>query len=137
MPVIMHTAPPAALPKPVTVEAEDPSNYWYGAGVQDCLPCSGSKRVQYIGAGNFLIVYATVPAAGRWRLTIAYTSDTPRALQITVAGGSTNTITLPGSGGWSTPKTAATMMSFSAGQVLIRFDNSQARAPDIDKITIS
>ncbi|WP_432827570.1 hypothetical protein [Dactylosporangium sp. CA-092794] len=130
---------PAAAFAPIPVQAEDPANYWYGAGVQDCVPCDGGKKVQYIGdydnAGKYLLVYVDVPAAGSWPLTVTYETDTARSLRVSVSGGSSTSLTLAGAG-WTAPRTARMTLTFPAGRVTIRFDNPSGRAPDVDKIVV-
>jgi hypothetical protein len=131
---------PKAAPEPpfspVAVQAEDPGNDRFEAEVVDCARCDGGKRVRFSGDRGYLVVYADIPLAGTWPLTLTYATDTARTIRVTVAGGSTVTAVLSGAGDVMSPATITLDLAFPAGRVAIRFDNPKARAPDVDKVVI-
>jgi hypothetical protein len=127
------SAPPFT---PVAVQAEDAGNDRLLAEVTDCVQCDGGKRVELSGSGGYLVVYADVPVAGTWPLTLVYTTDTARTVRITVSGGSAVTATLAGTDDRTSPATTTLHVAFPAGRVAIRFDNLDGGAPAIDKVVI-
>ncbi|WP_238432050.1 S8 family serine peptidase [Streptomyces cavernae] len=126
-------------------EAEAAVNSRTGtAGVISCAACSGGALVGFVGSGTAgtgtLTVNGVLPAAGpgTYRVAIAFTNgDTSRPLQISVNGGTPQTVEFGTTGSFSTPGTKTMTLSLTAGINRITFSNPSDWGPDIDAITIA
>ncbi|MDP4276358.1 MAG: T9SS type A sorting domain-containing protein [Bacteroidota bacterium] len=100
--------------------------------------CSGRAKAGWLGnrADNYLEfrdVYANV--AGNYTLKLTILSGEDRSATMTVNGKDTVLKKL-NSGGWESPKTFTYPVTLKAGYNTIRFANSSAWVPDIDKVEI-
>jgi hypothetical protein len=113
------------------VQAEDPANVLGGgAKVTACATCEGGARVRYLGT---LAVPIEVPTAGRRTVTVHYTCDGERELQVAINGGTPTAQWVTGTD-WATPRTFRYTATLPAGRSTLTILNG---GPDIDKITIS
>lgn len=125
-------------------EAESSANTLTGtASVIACSACSGGQRVGHLGkqstgAGTLTVrnVNAT-GGAGTYRVTIAFTNGSAsRSSQISVNGGTAQTVTFGTTGSFATPGNQTVTLTLAAGSNTITFSNSSASAPDVDAITV-
>ncbi|MBQ1027850.1 hypothetical protein [Micromonospora sp. C95] len=120
--------------RPASVEAEDPANLLTeGAGIAVCGACEGGARVRYVGR---LTAYLTTATAGSRTITVSYTVNGERSIQISINGAAPTTHRLTGTD-WDIPRTFRYTATVPAGRVSMAFYNDAGPAPDIDKITIS
>lgn len=122
-----------------TYEAESPVNTLSGkASVADCGSCSGGKKVGGLYQGSSLQFNGiTVNEAGSYRVTVAYISGDPRAVNISVNGGSAVNYDFPKTADWSTVGTYDITMQLAAGANTILFFDGNWYSPDIDSITVT
>lgn len=100
--------------------------------------CSGGAKAAYIGnrADNYIEfrdVFAV--AAGKYTLTIAYSSAENRSATISVNGKDT-TVSNFKSGSSTVFKNLSIPVSLNKGSNTIRFSNATSWMPDLDKITV-
>jgi|GEM_PF-517598 len=126
------------------IEAEDSGNTFAGnTKVATCPACSGGKRVGSVGngAGNTLTFnHVSVPTAGSYTLTIAYTNgDTvTRSASMSINGGTAVTVgNFTPTADANTVNTITTTVALNAGTNTITFGNSSYWAPDFDKIMLT
>jgi hypothetical protein len=103
-----------------------------------CSACSGGQKVGFIGngAGNFVTVNGVTPsAAGDRTLTITYLLSGSRSFFVSVNGGAAVEVKLTGTS-FATPVTTTIPVTLNAGANSIKFFNSSAYAPDLDKISV-
>jgi len=110
-----------------------------GARIASCSACSGGKKVGYVGnnSGSLRFNGVTTGVAGPATVTIAYASGQTRSAQLTVNGGTEQTIAFPTTGGFSKPGTLSVTVTLNAGGNTLRFGNRNGWAPDFDKITVA
>ncbi|NEM91861.1 carbohydrate-binding protein [Galbitalea soli] len=135
-------------------EAESTANTLGGtAVVSSSTGASGGKYVGYIGqgSGNSLQFNGvTATAAGSYALVIQYANDEfstggagyntnsiNRFADISVNGGTATRVYFRVTGSWSTFLTAVATVQLNAGANTVKFTNSSAYAPDIDKLSIA
>jgi chitodextrinase len=137
------SATTAASATTISIEAEASTNTLAGgAVVQNCSGCSGGKDVGYIGNNSGTLTFNfSVSTAGSYNLTIAYVNgdSSARTAQISVNGGTAQTVSFAPTGSWTTPNnlTLSSPISLNSGANTIEFSNSSSWAPDIDKITLT
>jgi hypothetical protein len=121
------------------VEAEAAGNTLAGAvAAAACATCSAGAKVRFIGNGsaNYEIVNnLTVPSAGSRTLTITYELDGSRSFFLSVNGGPGVEVPVTGTS-WSTPATRTLTVNLNAGTNSIKFYNTGAYAPDLDRIAV-
>ena len=103
-----------------------------------CSACSGGQKVGFIGngAGNFVTVNGVTPsAAGDRTLTITYLLSGSRSFFVSVNGAAAVEVKLTGTS-FATPVTTTIPVTLNAGANSIKFFNSSAYAPDLDKISV-
>ncbi len=128
-------APTSAAFVPLTIDATDPRNRASGTEATLCPACVSGSRVKYLGQGHTLVVPVTdVPVAGLRTMTIVYTCDGTRPLQVSVAGGVPVSLSLSGIG-WETPMRVTIPIDLPAGDSDIAFFGADP-APDLDRIII-
>ena len=114
---------------------------------------SGGKYVGYIGLGaanTLTFNNVTVSAAGTYRMVITYANGelgdgasnynsniVDRSADISVNGGIAKKVYFRNTLGWSNYRTTVVDVTLAAGNNTIKFSNSSAYAPNIDKIEIA
>jgi hypothetical protein len=112
---------------------------------------SGGKYVGYIGNGsaNTLTFQVSAASAGRYVMNVRYannqvsgsgnynTNVVSRAAQISVNGGTAQTVMFRNNYSWSTYWDLPVPVTLSAGTNTISFANASAYAPNIDRITVA
>jgi hypothetical protein len=102
-----------------------------------CSTCSGGAKVRFIGNGtaNTATLTVNAAAAGSRQLRITYELSGSRSFFVSVNGGTATEVALTGTS-WSAPATATTTITLAAGSNTVRFFNTGAWAPDLDRIDI-
>jgi hypothetical protein len=121
-----------------TVEAES-GTLSGSTRLSSCSACSGGTKVGFIGNGasNFVTVNGVTPsAAGNRTLTITYLLNGSRSFFVSVNGAAAVEVKLTGTS-FSTPVTTTIPVTLNAGANSIKFSNSSAYAPDLDKISVN
>ncbi|WP_171687163.1 NPCBM/NEW2 domain-containing protein [Paenibacillus planticolens] len=106
--------------------------------VSSCTPCSGGKKVGYIGnnAANYaLFSNINAPVAGLYNLRIDYLTGAPRSFFISVNNGAGLEVPLNGPD-FNTVLSAMISIELQAGSNTIKFYNNTAYGPDLDRIGI-
>lgn len=121
-------------------EAEAAGNTLNGSAIANgCSGCSGGTKVRFIGnnTNNWVAVNGvTATSAGTHQLTIHGVVSGTRTFFVSVNGASASQVSLTGTD-WATPVTATINVSLNAGTNSIRFFNTGANAPDLDRIVIN
>src|SRR5256886_6594981 len=102
-----------------------------------CSAWSGGSEGGRIGKGMGTLQINGVTAAtgGRATVKLVYVNgDSSRVAHLSVNGAPAVSLTFPGTGGWSTPGTLVLTMNLKAGGNTLKFFNTDAAAPDFDKI---
>jgi hypothetical protein len=108
-----------------------------GAKVSTCSPCSGGKKVGFVGNGGTLQFNGvSASAAGSVTVTISYASGAARSAQLSVNGGTAKTLNFASTGSYTTVGTLATTVTLKSGSNTLKFSNSSGWAPDFDKIVV-
>src|SRR5581483_6682200 len=104
-----------------------------------CSPCSGGKKVGFVGnnAGTLQFNGVTTGAAGSATLTIAYASGQARNASLSVNGGTATSISFASTGSYTTEGKKTVTVTLKSGSNTLKFSNSSGWAPDFDKITVS
>jgi hypothetical protein len=110
-----------------------------GARVATCSPCSGGKKVGYVGnnAGTLQFNGVTTGVAGTATLTISYASGQARNASLSVNGGSAQPLTFNSTGSYTTVGTKTVNVTLKSGSNTLKFFNTSGWAPDFDKIKVS
>ncbi len=134
------TASAATPPLATSYEAEAAANTIAGgAGVTSCSTCSGGEKVGFVGEGGTLTFNGvSVPSAGTYQVTIAYLdgSATGRQADVTVNGGTAQSVQFTPTGSFSTVGTMTIPLALTAGTNTIEFSDPSAYAPDFDRIIV-
>ncbi|MEV6520316.1 NPCBM/NEW2 domain-containing protein [Longispora sp. NPDC051575] len=121
---------------PVTIEAEKGTRSG-AAVVTTCPACSGGAKVGYLGNGGDVTLTVNATTAGTRQLTVTHLTDGTRTFMVSVNGAAAIQLSLNGTS-WDTPADAAPIsITLNAGGNSIRFYNTSAPAPDLDKITVT
>jgi hypothetical protein len=129
----------AANAATTSYEAEKSGNTLAGgAKIANCGPCSGGKKVGFVGnnKGTLTFTGVTAAAAGTFNVTITYASGSARSAQLSVNNGTAKTLNFKSTGSFNTPGTLGTTVTLKAGSNTLRFGNTAGWAPDFDKITV-
>src|SRR5437660_4849893 len=88
-----------------------------GAKVATCTPCSGSKKVGFVGnnAGTLTFNGVTTGVAGSATVTIFYASGTARSASLSVNGGTASTINFAATGSFTTVGQHAVTVTLNSG----------------------
>jgi hypothetical protein len=101
---------------------------------------SGGSVIGDLGnssANTLTVGGVTVSSGGSYRLTIYYIAGNgPRSATLTINGGSGQTLNFGGTATWSTVGSMTVTVNLNAGANSLRFSNSTAWAPDIDKLVV-
>ena len=129
-------------PPPVSYEAEALDNTIAGAArVVSCSSCSGGEKVGFIGNGaaNFVTINNVKAAvSGSYTMTIYCLVNGVRGFSISVNGGAATSVSCTGTS-FSVPVTnpPSITVNLNAGFAnTIKFSNSTAFAPDLDRIIV-
>jgi alpha-L-fucosidase len=121
-------------------EAEATGNTLNGSTVVNaCAGCSGGSKVRFIGnnADNWVTVNGvSVASAGTHQLTIHGVVSGTRTFFVSVNGAAANQVSMTGTS-WADPVTSTINVSLNAGANTVRFFNTGANAPDLDRIVIT
>ncbi|MFJ9242226.1 CBM35 domain-containing protein [Streptomyces sp. NPDC101776] len=112
---------------------------------------SGGKYVGYVGnaSANTLTLKVTAATAGRYVMNVRYannqvsgsgnynTNVVSRAAQISVNGGTAQTVMFRNNYSWSTYWDLPVPITLTAGTNTVTFANASAYAPNIDRITVA
>lgn len=119
-------------------EAEATTNLLTGSAVNaTCKPCSGGKRVGWIGySGRLTVQGVTAAKAGLTPVRITYTSPDKRFARLQVNRERTVLLTFPATGNPDAPRTLDLRLPLAAGANTLTFSNPKGWAPDFDKVTV-
>ena len=121
-------------------EAESSGNTLAGgARVASCTPCSGGKKVGFVGnnAGTLTFNGVSASAAGTATVSIAYASGQARNASLSVNGGTAVSLSFASTGSYTTVGHKSVTVTLKAGSNTLKFFNSSGWAPDLDKITVT
>lgn len=109
-----------------------------GAVVASCTGCSGGEKVGYIGDGGTLTFHnADGGTGGATKVTVYYTSQEARTLQLSANGGTAVSVSPPATADWQTVASTTVTLQLDAGTSnTITLANPGAWAPDIDRIVV-
>jgi hypothetical protein len=122
-----------------TFEAEDSANILQGSNITIAsqATASGYKEVCYVGNGNVLQVNNIyVENNGVYTMNIYYYSSDARSGNYKINGASDVAISFAGMGDWTTRGVKPVSVSLKSGYNTVRFYNSSAYMPDLDKIEV-
>lgn len=133
------TEPPAAPPPPpvrLSLEAESAESD--GARVRRVPSASGGKVVALDREDEYVAFTVGVPAAGSYAVTFYYIcgSGESRVAAVTVNSGRAAAVSFPPTGGWENVRPLTLRLDLVAGTNRIRFANTGAEAPNLDRITV-
>jgi len=106
-----------------------------------CTSCSGGKDVRFLGNGaanSVTINHVAVAASGSHTLTVFCVVNGTRTFSVSVNGGTATTVSCTGTS-FTAPvsKPPSITVHLNAGSAnTIKFSNSTAFAPDLDRITV-
>jgi hypothetical protein len=143
-PVPTPTPTPTVTSAPTTYEAASSQNTLAGgAAVISCPTCPGGYRVGYLGVqngGNGTLTFNNVNenSTGSYTLALYYSNGNSydEYLDISVNGGTAIVFDGSPTGSFSTVAAANIAVNLNAGSNTIKFYNSQAIAPDVNKIVV-
>jgi hypothetical protein len=101
--------------------------------------CWAGGRIRWIGNGSsnhVTINNVNVPTTGSYTLTVWAMALDPRYFDISVNGGSSARLNVQ-TPAWDTPEPFSLTVNLNAGNNTIKFFNSSAYAPDLDRIVVS
>ncbi|GAB3285042.1 hypothetical protein [Kineosporia babensis] len=128
--------PDVPVVEAITVAATDALNKRWLVSAVDCSTCASGSRIIGIGLLSTLTVPVNSDSAGTRQLNIAYESKYQRDLYVTVNGGSSQKVTVPGTGSFDEPGWTSVSIDLQEGSNSIKFGNPLGLAPDLDQITI-
>jgi len=108
-----------------------------GASVVTQTECSGGRKVTGIGSGGSVTLNVDVDAAGSYEIGVYYTSTADRTFKVSANGGSLHDLVCPSSGGAGEVTSEVITLSLLSGANTIKFENSGAACPDLDRIDIA
>jgi hypothetical protein len=132
-------APAVPAPAPLSYEAEAPGNR-LGRGVapRSVTGASGGWVVGWIGYGGSLrFMGVTAAAAGRYTLTIYYTSAEVRSATVLVNGGPQTSVWFPPTRDWTTIGSVSLPVTLARGRNTVELGRRDAWAPDIDRLGLT
>jgi len=131
---------PVAYSATADYEAESSTNVLAGrARVMSCTPCSGGKKVGYVGdnAGTLLFNGVMATADGSATLTIRYASGSVRKASLSVNNGTAVPLSFASTGSFNTVGSKTVTVTLKAGKNTLKFFNTSAWAPDFDQISVA
>lgn len=129
-------SPPGGLAAPLSLEAESAETA--GVRVRRLDSASGGKVVGSLDRTDDHVTFVvTVPAAGRYTMTLYYISGgtDSRTAVISVNSGAPTSVRCAATG-WETVGSLAVPVDLAAGGNRIRFGTAGGEAPDLDRIVI-
>lgn len=108
-----------------------------GASVANQAECSGGKKVTGLGSGGHVTINCDTTAAGSYEIAAYYTSTVDRTFKVSVNGGGLNDLVCPASGGAGEVTSEVIVLTLVNGANTIKFENSGAACPDLDRIDIT
>ncbi|MCC3377223.1 S-layer homology domain-containing protein [Cohnella sp. REN36] len=119
-------------------EAESEANSLSGhASVSACAACSGGFKVGGLYQGGAVQFNGVnVPEDGVYIVTVDYLSGDPRSANVSVNGGEKQYISFPKTADWDTVGHYEIELILKAGDNVIRFDDNNWYAPDLDRIVV-
>ena len=112
------TTPPAAVPLPGTVQAE---NYSAMSGIQTETCSEGGLNVGYIENGDWMDYLVNPASSGSYTISLRVASTgTTGACQIKSGSTVLATVNIPNTGGWQTWTTITTTVNLTSGSQTIR-----------------
>lgn len=135
-------APPAPVPGPVSFEAESATNSLIGTHTFTCTPCSGGKKVGYVGKGNVLeFNNVSWGDGGSVLLVLSYVNGdtTSRTAYVAVNGGTPGKFTFKSTNNWNNVGTLTLKVTLKPGMNRISVTSpstSSEYGPDFDRITV-
>lgn len=108
-----------------------------GASVTNQAECSGGKKVTGLGSGGHVTINCDTTAAGSYEIAAYYTSTVDRTFKVSVNGGGLNDLFCPASGGAGEVTSEVIKLTLLNGANTIKFENSGAACPDLDRIDIT
>jgi hypothetical protein len=135
-------APPAPPPGPVSFEAESTANSLIGTHTFSCAPCSGGKKVGYVGKGNVLSFNnVSWGNGGSVLLVLSYVNGDPtsRSAYVSVNGGTAAKFYFKSTSNWNNVGTLTLKVTLRSGMNRISITSpstSSEYGPDFDRITV-
>jgi hypothetical protein len=123
-----------------TYEAESSANALAGgAKVATCSPCSGGKKVGFVGnnSGTLQFNGVSAAAAGSATIAISYASGAARSASLSVNGATATSISFASTGSYTTVGVKNVTVTLRSGSNTLKFSNSSGWAPDFDKIVVT
>jgi hypothetical protein len=121
-------------------EAEKSGNVLAGgARIASCSPCSGGKKVGYVGnaSGTLTFTGVSVSSAGSVSVAIKYASGQARNASLSVNGGSGISLSFGSTGSYTTVGTKTITVTLKSGSNTLKFYNNSGWAPDFDRIIVT
>jgi hypothetical protein len=133
---------PAPPPGPVSFEAESSANSFIGPQITSgtCTPCSGGKKVRFVGNGNTLqfnnVSWGNATSM-KALLVLSYINGdaTSRTATVSVDGGTPVKFTFKSTSNWNNVGTLVLSLTLKSGKHRIAITNSGSWGPDFDRIT--
>jgi hypothetical protein len=135
-------SPPAPVPGPVSFEAESSTNSLIGTRTMTCAPCSGGKKIGYVGKGNVLeFNNVSWGNGGSVLLVLSYVNGdtTSRTAYVGVNGGTSAKFTFKSTNNWNNVGTLTLKVTLKPGMNRISITSpstSSQYGPDFDRITV-
>ncbi|MFC0530999.1 hypothetical protein [Phytohabitans kaempferiae] len=133
-------SPSPTAPAPGSYEAEAPGNRLGGrAATREVATASGGSVVGWVGDhrdNTLTFTDVTVPAAGRYRVTVHYLTEERRAAAVEANGRFAQIVDFPSTGGWDRVGTITVTLTLRAGENTIEFGNRYSWAPDFDRLVV-
>jgi hypothetical protein len=135
-------SPPAPVPGPVSFEAESSANSLIGTHTMTCTPCSGGKKVGYVGKGNVLAFNnVTWSNGGSVLVVLSYVNgdSTSRTAYVSVNGGTAAKFSFKSTSNWNNVGTLTLKVTLKPGTNRINITSpstSSDYGPDFDRITV-
>jgi hypothetical protein len=110
-----------------------------GAVAASCSGCSGGKDVGYLGNGATLTFNGVNGGSGgAAQVTVYYTSQVARSMQVSVNGGTPVTVSPPVTPDWQTVASTPVTVTLNAGASnTVTIANPSGWTPDIDRVVVS
>jgi Alpha-galactosidase, CBM13 domain len=130
---------PAPPPGPLSFEAESSVNTLSGTRTMTCSPCSGGKKVGYVGKSNTLQFNDVRWGNGGYVLVVlSYVNgdSTYRYAKVSVDGGTAVTFGFKSTGTWNSVGTLTLEVKLRSGANYLTITNPTSYGPDFDRITV-
>jgi len=109
-----------------------------GTKVRTVVGASGGRVVAHVGNGKTVrFIGVSVPAAGRYALTIYYVAGSRRSAAVLVNGGAPVVPTFAVTRDWQTVGSVTVPVLLTPGANTVEIGNPDDWAPDIDRIVLA